>query len=117
MRRGLVFIFLIIGFSSIGQVSDPFRQDIRGVVMNLLGQPVRGTEISVSGFEIKTTSSESGDFNIELKRELEESLGCIVLRHPKYAEVRIPLQEFRGTTGRLSVMLDTKARNCRHVIQ
>ena len=108
-------ILSILFFLFIGTVVQ--AQEIRGVVMNLLGQPVRGTEISISGFEEKTTTSESGDFNIKLEDSFEESLGYVVLRHPEYAELRIPLQEFRGTTGRLSVMLDTKGRNCRHVVQ
>lgn len=114
MRVVWLFIFLLIGSTSYGQTQN---QEIRGVVMNLLGQPVRGTEISVSGFEEKTLTSESGDFNLKMEDSFEESFGYIVLRHPEYAELRISLQEFRGTTGRLSVMLDTKGRNCRHVIQ
>ncbi|MFT5919932.1 MAG: hypothetical protein ACI9FU_001747, partial [Granulosicoccus sp.] len=63
-----VFFFLMVGFTAQGQ-------EIRGVVMNLLGQPVRGTEISVSGFDKKATTSESGDFKIELEVSFEEVFG------------------------------------------
>ena len=85
--------------------------------MNLLGQPIKGTVISISNQEENLMSGETGEFSFELSEDFDTSFGFVVLRHPEYAELRIPLQEFRGTTGRLSVMLDTKGRNCRHVIQ
>ena len=92
-------------------------QEIRGIVMNLLGRPLKGSVISVSGQEQNLLSGETGEFSFKILESNESTLGFVAIRHPEYAELRIPLQEFRGTTGRLSVMLDARGRNCRHVIQ
>ena len=110
MRSLFTILLMITSFA--GQA-----QEVRGLVMNLVGQPLKGTVISITGQDNSLLSGETGEFSFDLDEDLDSSFGFVILRHPEYAELRIPLQEFRGTTGRLSVMLDTKLRNCRHVIQ
>jgi hypothetical protein len=110
MRTALISIFLLIGFSSSAQ------EDVHGVVMNLLGKPIKGAVISISGEEDFIHSGETGDFLLKYDAE-KMSFGFVILRHPLYSDMRISLQEFQGSNGRLSVMLDAKRKNCRYVIQ
>ena len=114
----LVILTSIAGYAQSNEerTDKSSGQEIRGIVMNLLGQPLKGTVISISGREKNLLSGETGEFTFEID-DAEGSFGFVSLRHPEYAELRIPLQEFRGTMGRLSVMLDARVRNCRHVIQ
>lgn len=89
---------------------------IRGVVLDVLGKPLEGSQISIFGSDDVERTDGSGSFELGVEQDLT-TFSRIMITHMGYSSVQIPLKEFQGTRHNLSVMMSPKRKESRYVIR